>query len=668
MAWRYVLAIVLSATFLFAWMSLNPPQRPPPRPPGEVRQAQAPGQKPAPTGVAAEKVPRDKPPPETAHTAREAKEVRLEVADRYAVVADSRGADLSSVFLLRFQESVEDASRYLLLYSPQDQPGIFALDLEDPDNPGRSLTPLDENWELEKGPGGEGPDVPLLVFTNKVGNVTIKKSVFSGDSQRFPAEDSEGDTPNYLRVRLEFENGGTESKKFNYNIYGPAGIDSQDLRAAGADIALAYGTWAKNGRGGIDVDHLYATGAVGRKDIHQNVAWVAAANNYFASILFPLPADGGLRADYVEKGFGDFYPDLHSMETLAQEKYGKPLDTLAQHQASELAGKAHKNVRAGFRSLPVSLAPQQVVTHDYGLCVGLRSREELDRYVGLNFHAVNDYGVFGFLVKLFIRLLEFLKAVAFGSWGVAIILLTFIVKLCLHPVNRRSQGGMHRFQKKVQKIKPQMDALKERHGKNRVKYNQEMQKLWKENDINPSQQMAGCLMILFQLPIWWGLYSTLRYAIGLRQADFLYISDLTRPDRLFSLGFELPFLGEYLNLLPILYVILTIVNQQLQPKPEDPQMRAQFRMMTFMMVFFGFIFYQFPSGFMLYIMTSAALGIIESKIIKAELAREEESGGSSGVVAVTPSGAPYGGKKAGGEGRGKGNAGKSGKSGKRRRK
>jgi YidC/Oxa1 family membrane protein insertase len=660
--------------FVFAWTYLNPPAPQRAAPPREAGEQPGGAQKPAPPGEMAQgaKLPSgQEPPAATDRPSREAKKVPLEVGDRFRIVANSAGASLSSVFLLQFKESVQDSSRYELLYSAPGQPGIFTLNLEDPDNPNQSLIPPEANWDLQEGPREQRPDSPLVVFTNQVGDLWITKSVFPGDSQRFPAEAPEGDTANYLRVRVEFENRGTEPRAFSYSLYGPAGIDSEDRQAAGADIALAYGTRSQ-GRGDIAVDHLYG-GKVLHKDIHRNVAWVAAANNYFTSILFPLPADGDLHADYVEKGFGDFYPDFHSMEALAQEKYGKPLNAVTAREGADVEDQAYKNVRMGFRSFPITLEPGGRETHDYGLCIGQRSHAELDRFVGLNFHAVNDYGVFGFLVKLFIRLLEFLKAIAFGSWGVAIILLTFIVKLCLHPVNRKSQGGMHRFQKKVQKIKPQMDALKERHGKNRVKYNQEVQKLWKENNINPSQQMAGCLMILFQLPIWWGLYSTLRYAIGLRQADFLYITDLTWPDRLFSLGFELPFLGAHFNLLPILYVILTIVNQQLQPKPEDPQMRAQFRMMTFMMVFFGFIFYQFPSGFMLYIMTSAALGIIESKIIKAELAREElsgGSGGSAGVAVGAPSGAPYGAasKKSGGEARSKGNAGKAGKSGKRRRK
>ena len=115
----------------------------------------------------------------------------------------------------------------------------------------------------------------------------------------------------------------------------------------------------------------------------------------------------------------------------------------------------------------------------------------------------------------------------------------------------------------------------------------------------------------------------------LRQARFLYIEDLTRPDMLFSFGYPLPWIGEFFNLLPLLYVVLTVVNQRLQPRPDDPQMLAQYKMMTFMLVIFGFIFYSFPAGFMLYIMTSAALGIVESKIIKAELAKDPEIGATA---------------------------------------
>ncbi|MCH2363530.1 MAG: YidC/Oxa1 family membrane protein insertase, partial [Planctomycetes bacterium] len=97
------------------------------------------------------------------------------------------------------------------------------------------------------------------------------------------------------------------------------------------------------------------------------------------------------------------------------------------------------------------------------------------------------------------------------------------------------------------------------------------------------------------------------------------------------------------NLLPVLYVVLTMLNFKMQPRSDDPQAAAQQKMMGFMMIFFGFIFYRFASGFMLYIMTSAALGIAESKIIKAQLAREdlELESKQGGEAAAAPAGPLY---------------------------
>jgi YidC/Oxa1 family membrane protein insertase len=210
----------------------------------------------------------------------------------------------------------------------------------------------------------------------------------------------------------------------------------------------------------------------------------------------------------------------------------------------------------------------------------------------------------------------------FHSWGLAIIGLTALVRLCLHPLNRKQQASMMRYQKKVGAIKPQMDALKEKYGSNRMKMNQEMQKLFKEHGINPAQMMGGCLMIFAQLPVWFALYRSIEYSLDLRHAPFLWITDLTKPDNLLTLPFSIPFLGNMLNILPILYVILTITNQKMQPKPADPQMAKQMQMMSFMMVFFGFIFYSFPAGFLLYFIASAGISMAESRIIKKILARE----------------------------------------------
>lgn len=639
MTWRYILAITLSMLVTMLWLTLNPPPRPVPRQdqipvaapipgPGNPAGAEAPIPDPS--------VPR-RPP-------RDPKEVSVTFAERFLCTAvSSSGGSISQVYLPEYRENVKGNDPYLLLLPPRSMPsteakGTFALEVEDPSSPAKpTQIPLDENWDLAV-EGAEGLE-PRVIFTNEVRGISIKKTILLGGPELMTDEEGVA-PPGHLKLRLEFTNTQTEVQPLTYRIYGAAGVDSENDQAPGSDIHFVRGTW--NVRNEVIVEEEPASKlTAGRREEPNSPAWIGVSNNYFTSIFFPLGPDG-LRASFIEKAFAEGYPDSRNLATLAREKYGRGPEELAPELVASLEAKAYRNVRVAFRSVKVQLAPGASVTHEYGLYAGPRDKAHLERYASLNFPGVNQYGMFGVLVKFFIALLGMLKTIAFGSWGFAIILLTLLVKVCLHPINRRSQASMQRFQKKMQKVKPQMDELKQRFGDNRMRMNQEMQKLWKEHGINPGQQMAGCLIIFLQLPIWWGLYSTLQYAIGLRQASFFYIQDLTRPDMLFSLGFKLPLVGwEYFNLLPLLYVILTIVNQRMQPKPEDPQMLAQYRMMTFMMVFFGFIFYSFPAGFMLYIMTSAFLGIIESKIIKAELARSDEAGGSGGGAAG--SGSPAGG-------------------------
>ena len=82
---------------------------------------------------------------------------------------------------------------------------------------------------------------------------------------------------------------------------------------------------------------------------------------------------------------------------------------------------------------------------------------------------------------------------------------------------------------------------------------------------------------------------------------------------------------EYFNVLPVLYVIITLIHQRMMPKPKDEQARQQQKMMGFMMIIFGFIFYKFPSGLLLYFLTSSVLGIVEQRIIRRELAAEKDA-------------------------------------------
>jgi YidC/Oxa1 family membrane protein insertase len=133
--------------------------------------------------------------------------------------------------------------------------------------------------------------------------------------------------------------------------------------------------------------------------------------------------------------------------------------------------------------------------------------------------------------------------------------------------------------------------------------------------------LGGCLPVFIQLPVFIGLFSALRTSFDLRQAPFfLWIKDLSKPDHLLALHWNthVPFLGtvDYLNLLPILMVVLWLWQQMTMPKPTDEQAARMQKMMMFMPVVMGFFLYNYAAGLSLYMCTQSLLGIVEQTVIK----------------------------------------------------
>ncbi|MCH7990433.1 MAG: membrane protein insertase YidC, partial [Planctomycetes bacterium] len=138
--------------------------------------------------------------------------------------------------------------------------------------------------------------------------------------------------------------------------------------------------------------------------------------------------------------------------------------------------------------------------------------------------------------------------------------------------------------------------------------------LFSTHNYNP---LAGCLPLFLQLPIFFGLFQALRSAIDLRLAPFLWFDNLAAPDALFNFGFDIPFLGESFNLLPILTTCLFIVQQKLfMPPPTDDQQAMQQKMMSYFSIFIGFMFYHMPSGLCVYFIASSLWGIGERKLLE----------------------------------------------------
>jgi YidC/Oxa1 family membrane protein insertase len=230
----------------------------------------------------------------------------------------------------------------------------------------------------------------------------------------------------------------------------------------------------------------------------------------------------------------------------------------------------------------------------------------------------HDLGFFASIAKFLLWVLGGLHSIS-GNWGVAIILLTLSVRIVLFPVNRRSQTAMARYQSKMKRVQPQIEALKKRFEKDPQKLRAEQAALMQKEGAFPP--LGGCLPMFLQIPVFFGLFSALRAAFDLRQAPFAgWIHDLAKPDQLARINFDthLPFIGtiEYFNLLPILMVVLWVLQQRLMPKPTDEQAAKMQKIMMIMPVFMGFFLYSYAAGLSLYMITQSGMGIIEQIAIK----------------------------------------------------
>lgn len=207
-----------------------------------------------------------------------------------------------------------------------------------------------------------------------------------------------------------------------------------------------------------------------------------------------------------------------------------------------------------------------------------------------------------------------------GNWGVAIILLTIVVKIAVFPIMRHSQVKMAAYQAKMAVVKPQIDAINKKFGDDPQRKNQETMKLYQQHKLSPP--LGGCLPMFLQMPIFVGLFQALRSSILIRQEPFFgWIDDLARPDAFLDFGGPVvdfwPLSGvTSLNVLPLIMVVLWVAHQRSMPKPTDPQQAQMHKMMAFMPILFGLILYNYAAGLSLYMITSSAIGIFEQKVIR----------------------------------------------------
>ena len=183
------------------------------------------------------------------------------------------------------------------------------------------------------------------------------------------------------------------------------------------------------------------------------------------------------------------------------------------------------------------------------------------------------------------------------SWGLCILLISILIYGIMYPLTMKSMSSM----KKMQVIQPKIKKLQEQHKGNPEKLNKEMIEIYREHKINP---LGGCLPLLLQMPIFIGLYQVLWRSVSFKGASFLWIKDLSEPDRLLVFKTTVPIIGNELNILPILILFIMMLQQKISIKnvvSSDPSQIAQQKMMMiFMPIMIGTIFYRFSSGLCLY--------------------------------------------------------------------
>lgn len=247
----------------------------------------------------------------------------------------------------------------------------------------------------------------------------------------------------------------------------------------------------------------------------------------------------------------------------------------------------------------IVLQPGQTLRDGFLWFLGPNRMEDLQPH-GLD--RIVNFGKLDFVAKIVLGGLHMVAGVV-KNYGLAIIILTILTNILFLPLTKASFMSMRR----MQLVQPETLKLRAKYKDNPAKLNEETMALYKKHKVNP---MGGCLPMLLQMPIFMGLYVSLSKAPELLGGSFLWIHDLASPDQV-PLPFELPFLGASIHLLPLIMVGAMVAQQKLTMSSMslgDPSMAQQQKiMMTVMPVMFGFIFYQMPSGLVIYWLTNTVV-------------------------------------------------------------
>src|ERR1041385_4880782 len=349
--------------------------------------------------------------------------------------------------------------------------------------------------------------------------------------------------------------------------------------------------WCIAGRAkGIDVGWFGSSsgflGVVGQRPARpyyqESIAgaeWVGVSNQFFTTLMVPLTAKAtgvwGRRFDI------DYGPD------------------------QKLLG-----IEGALGMPALEVQPGQTYSAHFEIYAGPKLYHRLAQ-LSHNEAEVMDFGVFKVVCQFLLNFMNLLHS-WLHDYGLAILALTTIIKLTLWPIQNKANRSM----RQMAALSPKVQELRDKYKDDPTRMNQEMMKLYKQYGINP---VGGCLPMMIQIPIFFGLYKMLSQAVELRNAKFLWVQDLSQPDtvaHLSALGYSVP-----INIIPLCMGATQIWLMQMTPKTGDPTQR---RIMMFTPLIFLFICYNFAAALALYYTTQNLFSILQFYLNKRQPMRSEE--------------------------------------------
>ncbi|WP_299810381.1 membrane protein insertase YidC [uncultured Roseibium sp.] len=471
------------------------------------------------------------------------------------------GGRLDDLRLKEYHETVNKSSPTIVLFSPSGSPNPYYADygwVADPEA-GISLPGPDTEWSIE-GQATLTPATPLTLTWDNGAGVVFKRVYSVDDNYMFTVEQSvENTTADAL------------------TLY-PYGLIARRNIPETTGIWILHegllGVFGEEGLEEVDYSDLEEEGTIRPPKVDQG--WLGMTDKYWASTLIPFPGQ-------------EFQPGFsYSAKT-------------GNYQADYLGNAV---------SVPASGTAE---TSSY-LFAGAKETKLLDGYEeALNikrFELLIDWGWFYFLTKPMFFAIDWFFHLT-GNFGVAILLVTVLVKLIFFPLANKSYVSMS----KMKLVQPQMTEIREKYGDDKQKQQQALMELYKKEKINP---LAGCLPIVIQIPVFFALYKVLFVTIEMRHAPFFgWIQDLSAPDptSIFNLFGLIPWDPPQMLMLgvwPLIMGITMFIQMKMNPAPPDPTQQMIF---TWMPVVFTFMLASFPAGLVIYWAWNNSLSVTQQYVI-----------------------------------------------------